>query len=331
MDWTKLPKVELHLHLDCSLSYEVVSQIDPSITLEEYRTNFIAPAKCVDLADFLARAPRSYPFMQTEEQLRLVTLDLFEQLRRDHVLYAEIRFAPLLHTERGLSAREVVASVEAATAQAVRSTRIEARIILCTLRYYSAAQSLETVHLVEDFRGTYVAGFDIAADKPGDVIEAHIAAFQYARDKGIPFTAHAGETRGPSIVWETLQHFAPSRLGHGVRSIEDAELVEHLRQHQIHLEMCPTCNVQTNIYDTYADHPIDKLYRTGISVGVNTDARTLTNVTLSQEYAKLHQTFGWDTEDFFHCNRNALKAAFVPDNVRNTLLAQLAEGYRRAL
>jgi adenosine deaminase len=331
MDWTKLPKVELHLHLDCSLSYEVVSRVDPSITLEEYRTNFIAPAKCVDLADYLARAPSSYPLMQTEEQLRLVTLDLFEQLRVDNVLYAEIRFAPLLHIERGLSPRQVVASVEAATAEAVRGTGIEARIILCTLRYYSAAQSLETVRLVEDFRGTYVAGFDIAADKPGNVIDDHMAAFQYARDKGIPFTAHAGETRGPENVWDTVQHFAPSRLGHGVPCLEHPELVEHLRQHQIHLEVCPTSNVQTNTFDTYAHHPIDKLYRAGISVGVNTDARTISNITLSQEYAKLHETFGWDTEDFFHCNRNALKAAFVPDDVRNRLLARLVEGYQRAL
>jgi len=110
MDWTKFPKVELHLHLDCSLSYAVVSQIDPSITLEDYRTNFIAPAKCTNLADFLTRAPRGIALMQTAEQLRLVTLDLFEQLREDNLIYAEIRFAPLLHTEGGLSARAVVAS-----------------------------------------------------------------------------------------------------------------------------------------------------------------------------------------------------------------------------
>jgi adenosine deaminase len=218
--------------------------------------------------------------------------------------------------------------VETATAQAVRSTGIEARIILCTLRFYSEAQSLETVRLVEDFRGTYVAGFDIAADKPGNVIDAHVAAFQYARDKGIPFTAHAGETRGPIIVWDTLQHFVPSRLGHGVRSIEDAELVEHLRQHQIHLEICPTCNVQTDIYDTHADHPIDKLYRAGISVGVNTDARTLVNITLSQEYSKLHETFGWGAEDFYQCNKNALEAAFVPNDVQDRLLARLDDGYQ---
>ena len=327
MDWTKLPKVELHLHLDCSLSYEVVSQIDPSITLEDYRTRFIAPAKCADLTELLACAPASYPLMQTEEQLRLVTFDLFEQLRKDGVLYAEIRYAPLLHVERGLSGRDVVATVEAATAQAVQNTGVEARIILCTLRYFSAAQSLETVHLVDDFRGTYVAGFDIAADRPGNVIDAHIAAFQYARAKGIPFTAHAGETRGPSIIWDTLQHFAPSRLGHGVRGIEDPKLVAYLREQQIHLEMCPSCNVQTDIYNTYADHPIDRFYRAGVSVGVNTDARTLTNVTLSEEYEKLHETFGWDVEDFFNCNRNALNAAFVPDDVRSRLMARLVAGY----
>jgi adenosine deaminase len=331
MDWTELPKVELHLHLDCSLSYDVVSRIDPSITLEQYRAEFIAPAKCVDLAEFLACAPRSYPLMQTEEQLRLVTLDLFEQLEKDNVLYAEIRFAPLLHTERGLSARQVVASVEAATAEAVRKTGIEARIILCTLRFYSEAQSLETVRLVEEYRGTYVAGFDIAADRPGNVIDDHIAAFRYARDKGIPFTAHAGETRGPVIVWDTLQHFGPSRLGHGVRGIEDPALVEHLVEQQIHLEVCPTCNVQTDIYDAYADHPIDQFYQAGIPVSVNTDTRTLTNVTLGQEYEKLHQTFGWDAQDFYNCNQNALQAAFVPDDVREGLLARLADGYGQSL
>jgi adenosine deaminase len=327
MDWAKLPKAELHLHLDCSLSYEVVSRIDPSITLEEYRTKFIGPEKCADLAELLACAPSSYPLMQTEENLRLVTLDLFEQLRQDNVIYAEMRFAPLLHTERGLSPRQVVASVDAAVAEGVRSTGIEARIILCTLRFYSEAESLETVKLVEAFRGTHVAGFDIAADRPGNVIDDHVPAFRYARENGIPFTAHAGETRGPVIVWDTLKHFQPKRLGHGVRSIEDPALVEHLRQQQIHLEVCPSCNVQTDIFDTYADHPIDTFYRVGIPLSVNTDGRTLVNVTLNEEYEKLHQTFGWEAQDFYQCNTNALKAAFVPDDVRDKLLARLAEGY----
>lgn len=331
MNWIKFPKVELHLHLDCSLSYEVVSQIDSSITLEQYRMAFIAPPKCIDLTDYLKRAPSSYPLMQTEEHLRLVTMDLFGQLREDNVLYAEIRFAPLLHTQEGLSAHQVVASVEAATAEAIRNTGIEARLLLCTLRYFSEQQSIETVRLVEDFRGTTVVGFDIAADRPGNVIDDHLAAFQYAREKGIPYTAHAGETRGPDNVWDTVQHFAPSRLGHGVPCLEHPALVEHLKLNRIHLEVCPTSNIQTNTFDTYADHPIEKLYRAGISVGVNTDARTISNITLSDEYARLHETFGWDTEEFLKCNANAMESAFVPDDVRERLMTRLVEGYQHAM
>ena len=239
--------------------------------------------------------------------------------------------AALLHTEQGLSAHEVVACVESATAEAVNNTGIEARIILCTLRFYSTEQSLQTVRLVEEFSGTYVAGFDIAADKPGNVIDDHIAAFQYARQKGILYTAHVGETRGIENVRETLEHFKPTRVGHGVCSIQDPELLEYLRENKIHLEACPTCNVQTNCYETYADHPIDKLYRAGISISVNTDTRTITNVSLSQEYEKLHQTFGWEPKDFYICNRNALNSAFVTQEVREQLMERLAEGYREYL
>jgi adenosine deaminase len=132
-------------------------------------------------------------------------------------------------------------------------------------------------------RGTYVAALDIAADKPGNVIDTHLPAFQYARNNGIPFTAHAGETRDIANVWKTLQHFAPSRLGHGVSSIQDPVLLEHLQQHNIHLEACPTCNVHPNCYNTYADLPINRLYQVGIPISVNTDTRTIGKITLSQE------------------------------------------------
>ena len=111
MDISRLPKIELHLHLDCSLSYEVVQRIDPEVTLEQYHAEFVAPPKCTDLADYITRADRAVKLMQTKEQLRLVTLDLFEQLKEDHVIYAEIRFAPFHHVTGGLSAWEVVEAV----------------------------------------------------------------------------------------------------------------------------------------------------------------------------------------------------------------------------
>lgn len=226
---------------------------------------------------------------------------------------------------------KLLAIVNAATEQAVGETGVEARIILCTLRFFSTEQSLETVHLVEEFHNTYIAGFDIAAESPGNVIDNHIPAFMYARENDIPFTAHVGETRGVENFWDTIKSFSPSRVGHGVCSIEDPALLEYVRQHKIHLEACPTSNVQTNCYDTYADHPVDKLHQAGVSIGVNTDDRTIANISLSEEYEKLHLTFGWEVEDFYACNKHALEAAFVSDEVRDKLLAQLAEGYQQYL
>ena len=324
----KLPKIELHQHLDCSLSYAVVLKIDPQISAAEYREKFIAPPKCNNLADFLSRAPQGIRLMQTERNLQLVTFDLFEQLRQDNIIYAEIRFAPLLHTELGLTPQRVVEVIEKAVSQAGRETGIEARLILSTLRNYSEQQSLETVQLAKHFQNSRVAGFDIAGDEAGYPIDAHVRAFEYAARHGIPCSAHAGEARGPESVRETLDRFHPARLGHGVRSIEDPDLLVELREKGIHLEVCPTCNIQTDVFDRYEDHPVDRLYREGISLGINTDTRTITNITLTQEYQKLHNVFGWTKEHFLQCNRNALKAAFISESLKSLLLERLESGYR---
>ena len=323
----KLPKVELHLHLDCSLSYEVVKRIDPSVTEQEYLQDYIAPSKCTNLADFLTRAVKGFALMQTKEQIQLVVHDLFRQLLDDNMLYAEIRFAPLQHIEKGLTPYEVVLAAEQATAEAIKQTGIEARLILCTLRHFTETQSMATVKLVEQFKGTFVAGFDIAADEAGFPIDNHIAAFNYAKEKSIFCTAHTGEAKGAESVWETLQYFGPSRIGHGVRSIEDKRLVEHLCKNKIHLEICPSCNVLIDIYDTYENHPIDELYQAGISLSVNTDTRTITNMTLNKEYEKLQEVFGWTIADFYNCNVNALKAAFISEDLKEVLLEKLFKAY----
>jgi adenosine deaminase len=328
MNIQHLPKVELHLHLDCALSYEVVSRIDPSITKEIYDHDFIAPAKCNNLADFLTRAVKGFALMQTKENLRLVVHDLFKQLLADNVIYAEIRFAPLQHLQQDLTPYEVVAAVEEATAAAIKETGIEARLILCTLRHFSEAQSLETVALVEQFKSTYVAGFDIAADEAGFPIDNHIAAFNYARENNIPCTAHAGEARGADSVWETLKYFGPSRIGHGVRSIEDPVLIKHLIKNEIHLEICPSCNVQINIYDTLKDHPVDKLYRQHVPLSINTDARTIVNTNLNLEYERLQQQFSWTEDDFYKVNCDALKAAFIPDELKKRLMEKMKTTYK---
>jgi adenosine deaminase len=180
-----------------------------------------------------------------------------------------------------------------------------------------------TAQLVQQFQGSRVVALDIAGDEAGFPIEAHTPAFEYAREHGLCRTAHAGEASGPASVWQTLRAFQPSRIGHDVRSIEDPALVEHLRRERIHLEVCPSSNVQTRTCQTYADHPVDRLFRASVSLGISTDTRTITNVTLEQEYFRLHQHFGWGREEFSACNREALRAAFLDEPVRTRLLAQL--------
>jgi len=326
----ELPKVELHLHLDCSLSYNAVAQLDDSISLEEYRQEFIAPPRCTSLADFLTRAPRGFRLMQDEAALALVVEDLFEQLAQDNVIYAEIRFAPLLHLERGLTPQEVVAAIDRATEASIAATGIEARIILCTLRHFSPEQGLETARLVERFRGSRVVALDIAGDEAGYPVDAHRAAFRHAIDRGLHRTAHAGEARGADSVWETLREFQPARIGHGVRSIEDPALIDRLKSARIHLEVCPTSNVQTCICENFAGHAVDRLYRAGVPLSISTDTRTITNVTLTDEYGNLREHFGWTPADLLACNQAALDAAFLEDSAKDDLRGRLQRGYDAA-
>lgn len=318
-----LPKIELHLHLDCSLSYDVVRELRPSVSELQFRQEFIAPRRCTNLADFLSRVPPSLALMQTEAGLRAVTRDVFRQLQADNVIYAEIRFAPLLHTEQNLSPDTIVEIVNDSVTKSILDTGIEARLILCTLRHFSAEQSMQTVRLVERFRGTSVVALDLAGNEAGFPIAAHVSAYQYARENNLYRTAHAGEACGPESIWETLRLLNPSRIGHGVRSIEDATLIDHLRQHRIHLEVCPSSNLQTNIYPEMSDHPLDRLYQDRVSVGISTDARTITNVTLEQEYENARRAFGWTDQHFLNCNLNAVQAAFIPEQIKAQLSARL--------
>jgi adenosine deaminase len=318
-----LPKIELHLHLDCAASYAAVARLRPEISLEQYRADFIAPAKCTNLVDFLLRPPRIVALMQDRRGLETIVDDLFDQLARDGVVYAEPRFAPHLHTEAGLEPAEVVEIVNAAVGRASADSGVGARLLLCTLRHYDAATSLEVAQLVEQFRGSLVVALDIAGDEAGYPLDAHLEAFRHAEVHGLRRTAHAGEAAGAASVWETLRRLRPERIGHGARSIEDPELVAHLVATGIHLEVCPSSNVQTNLCDTYADHPIAALHRSGVSLGVNTDGRAITDITLEREYDRLRSTFEWTDEDLMACNVAALEASFAPPDLQTQLRARL--------
>jgi adenosine deaminase len=320
-----LPKIELHLHLDCSLNYDGVRRLRPSITVEEYQRDFVIPSDCQNLGAFLARVGNAVGLLQTREALRALVENVFEQLEQDRVIYAELRFAPLLHTANGLSAEQVVDTVDAAVDDMARRSRIDARIILCTLRHFTQEQSMATVSLVRRFRDRRVAALDLAGDEAGCPLRPHIAAYRAAHEWGLKTTAHAGEACGPSSVWETLRELQPDRIGHGIRSIEDSALIDHLASAGLHLEICPASNVRLveSIHE-WADHPVDALQRRGVSMSISTDIRGFIDTTLTREYASLRRYFGWTDDILRTVNLAAARHAFADDATKQRLSAALA-------
>ena len=319
MGFDKNKKVELHIHLDCSLSYDVVKKIDPKITKDQYTNEFIG-TKCSCLKDYIKCADRAVDLMQTKKELELVTSDLFSQLKKDNVIYAEIRFAPLLHLDKGLSSYEVVKIVSKISKEESKKTGIKVGLILCTLRHFREDQAMETVKLVNDFKDTNVIGFDIAADEAGFTLENHIKAFEFAKKNNISCTAHAGEALGAESVLETLDKLMPKRIGHGVRSIEDPILIDRIKKQNIHLEICPTSNIVTKVYKDYLSHSVDELYKKELSISINSDGRTISDTNLNKEYALLSEHFNWNDNHFLNCNISAIKASFASEKLKRELL-----------
>lgn len=324
-----IPKIELHVHLDCSLSYSFVNTYRKDLSDEAYRRQFIGPSKFRNLAHFLQFTHQQIELMQTEQQLREALRDVVKQLIQDHIIYAEIRFAPFLHIQKGLNAFEVTQILCDETMKLNQKWDITFGLILCTLRHFDLQKSNETAELTAHFFGKGVVGFDIAGDEAGFSLNEHKEAFKKIQRAGIPTTAHAGEAKGALSVWETLAELKPNRIGHGVNSIQDEALLKKLQNEGIHLEVCPSTNIQVNVFPSYLTHPVDTLRKLGISLSINTDTRTITGIDLSREYYKLNRAFGWAKEQFYMINQNAIKHAFTDFETKKTLIQQLDEGFKK--
>jgi len=315
-----IPKVELHLHLDCSLSLQSVSALVSDMTVERYRDKYLAPLKCRDLVDYLNYLSAPQALLQNVRALKIATVDLFRQMADDGVVYAEIRFAPHLHLDEGLKPEDVVEAVLEGRLEAQELYPVESRIILCTLRHFDTATGLEVVKLANSYQSMGVAGIDLAGDEAHFPLDPHIPVFRKAGQLGLRATAHAGEAAGAESVREVVEKLGVRRVGHGVRSIESGAVIDILIKKGVHLEVCPSCNVQIDVFQRYQDHPIDRLRRRGVSVGVNTDARGPTDLTLSREYERLRDEFGWGQPVFRKANIDAINAAFLEATDRDKIM-----------
>lgn len=304
-------RIELHCHLDGSVRPATVAELAAQQGLSLGRPVeelVVAPPRCADLMTYLTYIDPVLDVLQTPEALRRVARELVHDWHADTVGYGEVRFAPQLHTRRGLSLDAAVREVAAGLAEGRAETGVRTGLLLCCLRQQSPEVSERVVDTALRCRDL-VCGVDLAGDegRPG---AAHRAAFDAAHAGGLPVTIHAGEAAGARRVWEAVDTLGASRVGHGVRSVEDSALLRRLRTDRIALEMCPVSNVQTGAVADLADHPADRLLAEGLAVTISTDARTTSATTLEREFRVLGEQFGWTTDDEVRCQRNARDASF---------------------
>ena len=293
-----IKKIELHLHLDGSIREETANEVLGK------KCNLKAKDKCEDLNEYLEKFEIPSIILQTKENLERVAYELALDLKKDNVIYAEIRFAPLKHLNGGLSLDEVITSV----LNGLSKVDIETNLILCMMRNDSFNDNKKVIDLAHK----YGFAIDLAGAEAIYKTKDFKELFKYAKSINVPFTIHAGEADGYESIKAAID-FGASRLGHGIKIIDYPDLINEAKEKGITLEVCPTSNVQTNAVNILKDHPIKKLYDMNVNVCINTDNRTVSNITLEDEYNKLKETFNFTNEDFLKMNLMAIEASFAQD------------------
>jgi adenosine deaminase len=321
-----MPKAELHLHLDGSLRVDTAidiartRRVPAPLTFEAMRAVLVGPEQAQDQAMLLAAFDLPIALMQDAEALERVAADLVEDKAAEHVRYAEIRWAPLLHTSKGLTGLDVVDAVAGGAHDAARRSGIEVRLIATLMRTHSPEANLQFVlDLVQEGVPPGLVAVDLAGpEERFPDPERHRAALDLARDIGLHVTVHAGEWGGAPQVRCALA-VDPERIAHGPLAIDDPGLVRELVDRGTWLDLCPTSNVQASIVPSHADHPLRRLLHAGVKVTLNTDDLTVSDITLSEEYARAVERIGVTLPELWALDLAAIEAAFCDDDVKEDL------------
>ncbi len=314
----KIPKIELHLHLDGSVRVSTASVLLNRDVTNEMKVN----SEVADLNDYLTKFDLPVSLMQTKENLKRISEELATDLKNENVYYAEIRFAPLKHLEQGLTKEEVVEAV----LSGLKKVDIKTNVILCCVRGESFEQNEKVVYLAKEYLGKGVCAIDLAGAEGLYKTKDYQALFELAKSLNVPFTIHAGEADGPDSITSAL-NYGTKRLGHGVRCWEDQSTLQRVINENITLEVCPTSNINTNVFPSYNKHNIKKLYELGAKVTISTDNRTVSNITLTEEYQKLTDSFNFTIKDFLNFNLNAIEASFISNEEKSSLKESVQKGY----
>jgi len=326
---TRLPKAELHTHLDSSLRPETMIELARDVGFElptrepDALRRFMRVDDAANLEDYLKRFEYIIPLLQSAEAIERVSYEMVEDAARDGIRYLEVRYCPWLSRRKGLSMERALEAELAGLAGGERDFGVVARVINCSLRHYDPAVSLEVARLSVAYRDRGVVAFDLAGGESGRPAGAHRAAFDAAAEGHLGITVHAGEAAGAESIADAVNHCHADRIGHGTRLYEDPALLNYVRDRRILLEINITSNVQTHAVPDASAHPVRRYFDEGLAVTLCTDGWLMCGVTLSDEYWLAHTVLGFTREEIDQMILTGFEGSFLPWPERLALVAQV--------
>jgi adenosine deaminase len=340
IDVSSLPKVLLHEHLDGGLRPASVIELAaeheygglPTTDPEALAAWFHRGAQRGNLTEYLEGFRHTIAVMQTPDALERIAYEFIEDMHLDGVVYAEVRFAPVYHTERGLTQDEVVLAVLRGLERGERTFGVRWGLIICAMRHMENA--IEAAELAIRHRDVGVVGFDLAGGEDGFPPKRHVEAFHVVQRANFNITIHAGEAYGPQSIWQALQFCGAHRLGHGTRLREDiavaddgmvklGPLAQYILDHRVPLEMCLLSNLHTGACEHIEEHPFGFFFRRGFRVCLNTDDRLMSDTTMTKETTLATGLFDLSLDDLEKLSLNAMKSAFIDFDTRLKLIYEV--------
>ena len=332
----KIPKSDLHVHLDGSLRLSTILELadQQGVKLPGGAHDEKSLAKaihmgeiCDDLNDYLTAFDVTLSVLQTEDALYRAAFELGEDMARENVRYTEVRYSPLLHTQKGLSYPVIVEAVAEGLREAKRRYGLMSGQIICGIRHVTPEASLRMAELAVAFKHRGVVGFDLAGGEADNPPKDHKEAFSLVRNNNVNLTIHAGEAFGPESIHQAIHVCGAHRIGHGTRLREDGDLLNFVNDHRIPLEICVSSNVQTRACDSYESHPLPFYLSYGLRLCLNTDNRLVTDTTMTDEFWKAVQYFDLGVGDIRKLIIDGFKSSFMPYRKKRTVTAKAVEEF----
>ncbi len=328
----KLPKTDLHVHLDGSLRLETMMELAEkdgvdlgADTLKKLKLK-VGPGKIhPSLNHYLEGFDLTLSVLQTEESLYRVAYELAEDNAKENVQYIEVRYSPVLHTQKGLSTTVILESVVEGLKDAERDFGIRSGVIVCGIRNISPAVSMRMAELAVAFKNRGVVGFDLAGAEYNYPARDHLEAFSLILSNNINVTIHAGEAYGPDSIHQALHYCGAHRIGHGTRLKEHGDLLNYVNDHRIPLEICLSSNIQTQAAKSMDNHPFKFYLDLGLRVTLNTDNRLITNTTMTDEYYIAYKEFQLNPQNILDLVINGVKSAFIPFEYKKWFLRDVKQ------